>query len=281
MATATSATRRGTKAAKGWRTAATSDRHELYESSVQSPDEESAFIDRVFRSIRGRAPAILREDFCGTHFLSGTWVKRRAGNRAIGFDLHRPTVAWGQARRATELTAAQRKRLDIRIGDVRTARSEPVDVLAAFNFSYYLFKKRDQLVAYFRHARSQLKRDGLMILDCYGSHESFSEQSEERDFDGFTYQWHTERYDPVSGDVLNHIHFVFPDGTKIRKAFTYDWRLWTIPEIRECLDEAGFRRTHVYWEGTDHASGEGDGIFRRTTVGEACAGWIAYIAAEK
>lgn len=280
MATATPATRRGKKAAKGWRTAATSDRHELYESSVQSPDEESAFIDRVFRSIRGRTPAILREDFCGTHFLSGTWVKRRAGNRAIGFDLHRPTVAWGQARRATELTAAQRKRLDIRIGDVRTARSEPVDVLAAFNFSYFLFKKRDQLVAYFKHARSQLKRDGVMFLDCYGGYESFSEQSEERDLDGFTYQWHTERYDPVSGDVLNHIHFVFPDGTKIRKAFTYDWRLWTIPEIRECLADAGFRRSHVYWEGTDHATGEGDGIFRKTTVGEACGGWIAYIAAE-
>jgi len=281
MATATPAKRRGTKPAKGWRTAATSDRNDLYESSVQSPDEESAFIDRVFRSIRGRTPAILREDFCGTHFLSGTWVKRRATNHAIGFDLHRPTMAWGQARRATELTAAQRKRLDIRIGDVRTARSQPVDVIAAFNFSYFLFKKREQLVAYFKHARSQLKRDGVMFLDCYGGHESFSEQTEERDFDGFTYQWHTERYDPVSGDVLNHIHFVFPDGTKIRKAFTYDWRLWTIPEIRECLDEAGFRRTHVYWEGTDHASGEGDGIFRRTTVGEACAGWIAYIAAEK
>lgn len=281
MATATPAKRRGTKSAKGWRTAATSDRHDLYESSVQSPDEESAFIDRVFRSIRARTPAILREDFCGTHFLSGTWVKRRATNHAIGFDLYRPTVAWGQARRATELTAAQRKRLDIRIGDVRTARSQPVDVIAAFNFSYFLFKKREQLVAYFKHARSQLKRDGVMFLDCYGGHESFSEQTEERDFDGFTYQWHTERYDPVSGDVLNHIHFVFPDGTKIRKAFTYDWRLWTIPEIRECLDEAGFRRTHVYWEGTDHASGEGDGIFRRTTVGEACAGWIAYIAAEK
>ncbi|MBM4007611.1 MAG: class I SAM-dependent methyltransferase [Planctomycetes bacterium] len=281
MATAKPAKRRGTKSAKGWRTAATSDRHELYESSVQSPDEESAFIDRVFRSIRGRTPVTLREDFCGTHFLSGTWVKRRAANRAIGFDLHRPTVAWGQSRRATELTAAQRKRLDIRIGDVCTARSQPVDVIAAFNFSYFLFKKREQLVAYFKHARSQLKRDGVMFLDCYGGHGSFSEQTEERDFDGFTYQWHTERYDPVSGDVLNHIHFVFPDGTKVRKAFTYDWRLWTIPEIRECLDEAGFRRTHVYWEGTDHASGEGDGIFRRTTVGEACAGWIAYIAAEK
>ena len=77
------------------------------------------------------------------------------------------------------------------------------------------------------------------------------------------------------------VEATFPDGTKLRKAFTYDWRLWTIPEIRECLADAGFRRSHVYWEGTDHATGEGDGTFRRTTVGEACGGWIAYIAAER
>ena len=281
MATSTSAKRRGAKAAKGWRTAAGSDRHELYEESVQSPEEEVAFIDRVFRSLRGRAPASLREDFCGTHLLSAAWVRRRATNRAVGFDLHAPTLAWGRSRRARDLTAAQLRRLEIRKGDVRTARSEPVDTLAAFNFSYYLFKRRSDLIAYFRHARTQLKRDGVMFVDCYGGHESFSEQTEERDLDGFTYQWQTERYDPVTGDVLNHIHFVFPDGSRIRKAFTYDWRLWTIPEIRECLGEAGFRRTHVYWEGTIHSTGEGDGVFRRTTVGEACAGWIAYIAAEK
>jgi hypothetical protein len=46
--------------------------------------------------------------------------------------------------------------MDIRKGDVRTARSEPVDAIAAFNFSYFLFKTRKDLVGYFRHARSQL-----------------------------------------------------------------------------------------------------------------------------
>jgi len=278
---ASTARTRSRTARKGWRSAAGSDRHQLYEESVQSPDEESAFIDRVFRSLRGRTPALLREDFCGTHFLSGTWVKRRAGNRAVGFDLDTSVLAWGRARRAVQLKPAQLARLDVRRGDVRSARSEPVDVLAAFNFSYYLFKTRADLVGYFRHACTQLQRDGVMMLDCYGGYESFSEQTEERDLDGFTYQWQTERYDPVTGDVLNHIHFVFPDGSRLRRAFTYDWRLWTIPEIRECLAEAGFRRSHVYWEGTDHATGEGDGVFRKTRVGEACGGWIAYLAAEK
>ena len=40
-------------------------------------------------------------------------------------------------------------------------------------------------------------------------------------------------------------------------------------------------RPAVYWEGTVKKTGEGDGVFRRKTVGEACGGWIAYIVAEK
>jgi hypothetical protein len=39
-------------------------------------------------------------------------------------------------------------------------------------------------------------------------------------------------------------------------------------------------RPTVYWEGTT-ADGEGDGVFRRKAVGEACEGWIAYIVAER
>ena len=39
--------RRGARA--GWRTAKGSDRHELYELSVQDPAAEIAFIDRCFR----------------------------------------------------------------------------------------------------------------------------------------------------------------------------------------------------------------------------------------
>jgi hypothetical protein len=46
------------------------------------------------------------------------------------------------------------------------------------------------------------------------------------------------------------------------------------------LTEAGFKAT-VYWEGTDEDTDEGNGIFVPATEGEADAGWIAYIVAEK
>ena len=238
-------------------------------------------MDKVFKSINNRLPATFREDFCGTHILSSAWVIRRATNHAYGVDLDPSVLAWGAARRKQQLSPSAHKRLHIVQGNVLSHKGELVDVVAAFNFSYYIFKKRAELLRYFKFARTRLKKDGVFFLDCYGGYESFSEQNEERNLDGFTYIWDTAKYNPISGEVLNHIHFKFPDGTQIRKAFTYDWRLWTIAELQELLVDAGFTRSNVYWEGTDHATGGGNGIFRKATQGEACAGWIAYIAAEK
>ena len=47
------------------------------------------------------------------------------------------------------------------------------------------------------------------------------------------------------------------------------------------LLEAGFQKVHVYWEGTDEETDEGNDEWEITERGEACPGWIAYIVAEK
>jgi SAM-dependent methyltransferase len=268
------------KIRKGWRSAATSDRHELYERAVQEPEAEWTFVDRVYKERRGTLPHILREDFCGTAYAAVDWVKRRAKNVVTAIDLSQPTMDWGKRKHASMLNAEQRKRLHYVKGNVLTVKSPPADVLAAMNFSYFIWKTRAELVRYFRAAFSNVAPGGLIVLDAYGGYESFSEQTERRDLDGFTYLWHTETYNPITGEVLNHIHFKFPDGTEMRKAFTYDWRLWTLPEIQEALEDAGFVKPAVYWEGT-LKNGEGDGVFKKSRRGEACAGWIAYIVAER
>ena len=56
--------------------------------------------------------------------------------------------------------------------------------------------------------------------------------------------------------------------------------MWSIPEIRELLEEAGFKSSVVYWEGTDK-DGDGDGEFYQVTEGEECESWIAYIVGVK
>ena len=81
---------------------------------------------------------------------------------------------------------------------------------------------------------------------------------------------------------MSHFHLLtwFPDGTKIKLAFTYDWRLWTLPELTELLAEAGFSKTRVLWEGDD-GDGGGNGEFTEQATGVADLAWIAYIVAEK
>lgn len=264
---------------RGWRTASTSDRHELYELSVQNPEAEVDFIDRIFRKLRGHTPRLIREDFCGTAAASVAFVKRRRANRAIGVDLDASVLAWGRERLNERLDADQRSRLELRRANVLTVRTPPVEAVLAMNFSYYIFKERSKLLSYFRKVRAALAKGGLFLLDAYGGSDSFLEMEEERSMDGFTYVWDQHRYNPITGEAVNHIHFRFPDGTELKRAFTYDWRLWTLPEIRDLLTEAGFRRNTVYWEGAGE-DGRGDGIFRPATRGDACEGWIAYIVAE-
>ena len=45
--------------------------------------------------------------------------------------------------------------------DVRKPVREKVDVIGAFNFSYWVFVTRDEMRAYFAHVKRGLKKDGV------------------------------------------------------------------------------------------------------------------------
>ena len=276
--------RRRTRKGRGkWLTAASADRHDLYERSVQEPDAECDFIKQVWREKRGRRrrPHFIREDFCGTAAVCAAWVQRHRSHRAVGVDLNQSVLDWGSRAMLRRLKPAQRSRVRLLRDDVRHAAVRGVDTVLAMNFSHFIFQTRAELRSYYKSVHRSLKRDGIFILDAYGGSESFEEMQEERDLDGFTYVWDQHHYNPITNHVINYIHFKFPDGTRMKRAFSYDWRLWTLPELQEILLEAGFRSASVYWEGTDEETGEGDGLWAESRLGEACQGWIAYIAALK
>jgi len=264
----------------GWITAKTADIHDLYEKSVQCPEAEIDLVLQAWNELRGRTPLTLREDFCGTSAVAREWVQRGDLNVATGIDLDAEVIGWSRERSDKELTAEQRSRVSFVEQDIVGVKTDPVDCVLAMNFSYYGFKERNLLLKYFSSVLDGLVDDGLFLLDAYGGSDSFLEMDEERDLDGFTYVWDQHYVNPVTGSVINYIHFEFPDGSKINKAFTYNWRFWTLPEIRDVLIDAGFSKVVVYWEGTDE-DGEGNGVWAIDDRGEACNGWVAYIAAIK
>lgn len=257
-----------------------SDIHELYEESVQAVDVEMEFVQSTFHELRKRAPVSFREDFCGTASACCEWVRTSDTRHAIGVDTDASVLDWGRRNRIARLPERARARVKLLNDDVRTVKTEPVDVVGAFNFSYFYFKTRDEMRGYFANVHRSLNPDGLFFLDSFGGPEAFEVQKEKTKYDGFTYVWDQADYEPVTGRLLCHIHFKFPDGSKIKNAFTYDWRLWTLPELRELLTEAGFSKVRVYWEGDD-GEGGGNGEFTESATGDADLAWIAYIIAEK
>ena len=259
------------------------DIHELYEKSVQNVEHEVEFLQGTFKEIRGRTAHLFREDFCGTASTSCQWVRQGSDYQAIGVDIDSSVLDWGRQNRVSRLSATDQARISLIEGDVMSAETPPVDVLAAFNFSYFIFDTREKLRAYFKRAYAVLKDDGVFFVDLFGGPEAQQEQREKTKYKRFTYIWHQAEFHPVTNYIRCHIHFRFKDGSKIKKAFTYEWRLWSAPEIREVLAEAGFSKSTLYWEGDDEddEDGEGNGEFTAEEKGEADLAWIAYIVAEK
>jgi SAM-dependent methyltransferase len=256
------------------------DIHELYEDSVQNVEEECDFISNTFKALRGREARSFREDFCGTASAACHWTRLNPENTALGVDIDASVLEWGQKNRVSRLSADQQARVQLTESNVLDVATGLFDAVGAFNFSYWIFQTRPLMIEYFRKIHAALKDDGVFFLDAFGGYEAYEEMKEKTKYDKFTYVWEQERYSPVSGEMVCHIHFKFPDKSKLKRAFSYTWRLWTLPEIKELLLEAGFKNPTVYWEGTDK-DGEGDGVFTPDELGEADAGWIAYIVAEK
>ena len=255
------------------------DKHILYEASVQNIEAEIDFIDDIFNKLRKRKAVTLREDFCGTANTSCEWIRRRNKNQAISVDLDPDVLEWGRNNNIASLTKNQAKRIKLINENILHVNAKKVDVILAMNFSYWLFKERPAMVNYFKQVHKGLVDDGIFFLDAFGGYEAYEEMKEATENNGFTYIWDQASYNPITGHYTCKIHFKFKDGSKLKNAFTYDWRLWSLPELTEMLLEAGFKPT-VYWEGTDEDD-EGNGIYEPTTQGEADAGWIVYIVAEK
>lgn len=255
-------------------------RHYLYQQSVQCVEAEVDFVEQTFRAIRGRRPTRLREDFCGTANTSCEWVRRSRRHVALGVDLNPDVLSWGRKHNVGPLGKAAR-RVTLLDDNVLRVKSTGIDAVLAMNFSYWTFKDRKTLRRYFKRVRGGLAGDGVFFLDAYGGHDAFKVMKDRHEYKKFTYIWDQAAYNPITGDMLCHIHFKFADGSQLKRAFTYDWRLWTLPEIREILKEAGFSASTVYWQGTDEETGEGNGVFTPSEEGEPDPAWIAYIVAEK
>ena len=260
-------------------TAKNADKHVLYQLSVQDAKVEVDFIDEVYRSLFRRRPTTLLEDFCGSALICSEWARRGATRQATGVDIDPKVLAWGKKNNVAPLGDASEQVRLLR-QDVRDPVRAKFDVVCAFNFSYWVFRTRDEMRAYFAHVRTQLGSDSFFVLDAYGGWESQQPMQERRRIKGgFTYIWDQNQFDPITHEVVNYIHFEFKNGSKLNRAFSYYWRFWTLPELQELLAEAGFSRVSVYWDCSKDQSDEE--LFRPRLRAPNQPGWLAYLVARR
>ncbi|UYV13634.1 MAG: class I SAM-dependent methyltransferase [Phycisphaera sp.] len=232
---------------------------DLYELCVQSPRH---VVDLV-RAIHGDEPTLLGEDFAGSGAVSRAWVGQSGRHRA-----------WCVDRDAETLSRCDgADRIETRVGDVMDEPAS-VDAIWVGNFSVGYHHDRASLLAYLKHVRARLKPGGVFVCDTYGGETAytigevhrFHPLPAEHAPDGkggwrVRYTWEQREANPLTGMVTNALHFRieragFIDAEHI-DAFVYHWRLWSVPELRDALLEAGFASSAVYGQLPDAVDGDG------------------------
>ena len=257
-------------------------KYKLYEKSVQNHEDDIEFVSEEYRRIKGREALTLREDFCGTGALACAWADKGEGHRAWGVDIDPEPMEHGKKRHHERLGEAARGRMRYIQGDVAEPRDFKTDVVVAFNFSYYVFKRRRDLVRYFERVREGLNSQGVFFVDIFGGTECFQELEEETEFKKHSYYWDCDSYNPLKNEAVYHIHFkTYKDGKRHERVFSYDWRHWTVAEVVEAMEDAGFAKVLTYWEEDDEDGEEGNGEFYVSDKEENCESWVAYIVGLK
>jgi SAM-dependent methyltransferase len=264
------------------------DRFDLYELCVQSPSYDARMLAAIHAAGGRKRARVLGEDFCGTAALSRAWIDLdRKGHRAVAVDhdaetlvralelnaAPTPDAAGGKAGAGGRAGALPRPGITYALADVLET-VDRVDILCALNYSIGEFHDRRGLVRYLRHARKRVRAGGSFICDMYTGRDSMLTGVERKRVSlptargrgrrgNVEYEWEQREANPLTGMVVNAIHFRLlgrkarGDEAVMRDAFVYRWRLWSVPELREAMLEAGFGRTQVYPRHAEAIDGEG------------------------
>jgi hypothetical protein len=208
------------------------DKYQLYEQAAQDP----AMMIRFLRALHGGDPRLLGEDFCGTAAVSRAWAGQGASYAAVAVDHDEEPLRRAAAERVT-----------LRRADVMAA-DDPVDLIAALNFSICECLDRRALLAYLKHTRRRLEaRRGILVVDLFGGASALVNTAMQVSLtEDVTYTWENEAVNVMTNQIGCRMSFQFDDGSEMPAAFLYQWRLWTPCEMMEAMREAGYARLEVY-----------------------------------
>ena len=260
-------------------------KYKLYELTVQSPNWQVDYLPQFHRWLIGSEPRLMREDFCGSGKISCEWVKRSKKNKAVGLDTDAAILKYANQENRSLLTQEEQSRVQFLKQNVLKPTRTKFDFIGAYNFSYFIFHERKELLRYAKAAFLSLKKKGTFFLEIGGG-EGFKQAKQEskritiQGYGKIEQVWEQHQYDPITEISDFSIHFKLPDGTWMNDAFTYHWRLWNIRELREVLMDAGFKKTVVLWEKSNE-DGNGTGEYLPSEQADPVESYVAYVVGVK
>jgi hypothetical protein len=254
----------------------------LYERTVLSAAHEAYFVVRAFADAFARTPTDLREDFAGTAAVAVRFVRNGEGRRATAVDKDAVALAYGERVHKGGLSSHVRERIRLVVGDVCAIESGPHDVIHVGNASHNAIKDPHALADYFTRAYARLGHEGLFIVEVFGGtvHTEPGIVDDETRTHGVVHRFHSAALDPVTRGRVYFIDFVDDDGTVLDRAFTYDWRMWTLDELEPLLRAAGFADVSFYVEPRD-AAGAPAGEFARVREAPKGERFVCYLVGVK
>ena len=268
---------------------------ELYRWATQDPHTQAAVLAEIYQRVRGVPARLLREDFAGNAADSVAWVATDASRRAIAVDIDAPTLAYAEAR-AQRLLGEACCRIEFHCGDVLapgTPNIARAQLLCVLNFSCFYFHQRADLLRYFERAVACLDETGVVVLNVFGGTAARSPRVDRQHITPlpeagttlapFEYEWEQRSFEAIHSRLDCRIHFVVDDPGvpgarhRIENAFRYDWRLWTLPELRECLVAAGFREVQVWRHTATDSNGKTEVFLGPVDVLENLDLWLVYV----
>lgn len=265
------------------------DKHECYQAAVQDVRKEARNLMSIFSELSGEnhgaegvVPTHLQEDFCGTALLCREWVSKNPTRHAVGIDLDHDVLDY-----------AQKKINDSNLcdvvhlfnGDVLSFEATELPaphLVVALNYGICYFHRFSTLVKYFQRCRKILARGGIFICDLFnGLFPGNEPVSFWKTCNSFEYLFEQTKVDPLSNTCHGRINFKFSDGSWMRRAFSYHFRMWSLAEVKDAMLEAGFEHVDFYISLDDKDCAVSNRVYTRILdkVQDLHSPWNAYIAA--
>lgn len=240
----------------------------LYEVSVTNATK----LARFSQALAPKAH-VLREDFAGSGSLARGWADLSPKHSAAAVEKDADVASY----------IGVHPRVKAVIADA-TRCTQQAEIIAATNFPLGYFHTRSELLKYLSHAKKCLTKGGVFFADMYGGDGCFTPQVQKRtlrnDIVGrFTYEWEQLAANEATRMVQNRMHFQLA-SLRLENAFSYHWRLWALPELRDCMLEAGFKKVAIYDRLADAVDDEGNVWVEPVKDDEGLdATWVVYVVA--